>query len=226
VFSFLKAVWQKNWKGKATLIFGAVIFLTAAITIPYAVITRQGDEGFLKAPNGKELKWPADAFPLTCTFADSVKESHLVLYNKVRAEVNSKVGKELLGPCVPWLLRKDLPQYLSGGLVLRVEKVPEDRARALAGGTVVEVETPWTSHPGGRAPPLSRRSEPHVIVAVPVWIDPAHAANYSVWLHEVGGHALGLKHDRLRDSIMWPTIQERPGKLSSTDVRGLKEAYK
>jgi len=225
MFTFLKNLWKKNWKGKATLIGGAAIFLAVAITLPYAIITREGDEGFLKAPNGKELQWPKDSFPLTCTHTDSVKLEHLVLYNQARNEFNSKVGKDLLGPCVPWMLKRAPLEYIQGGLLLRVEKVPENHAKALEGGTVVEVETPWTSHPGGRAPPLSRASAPHVIVAVPVWIDPAHAGNLNVWVHELG-HALGLKHDRTRDSAMWPKIQERSAHLSSTDVEGLKKAYK
>ena len=222
MINFFKNIWQKNWKGKATLIFGAAIFLAAAIFLPYAIITRQGDEGFLKAPNGKDLQWPKDAFPLTCTLTDSVKIEHKVLIDQARMEINRKVGKDLIGPCVDWMLQKDPPKYLQGGLLIRVEKVPEDTAPTE--GTIVKVETPWTAHPGGQAPPLSRKSEPNVIVAVPVWIDPAYAKNPAVWLHEFG-HALGLKHDRTKDSVMYPTIQDRPGHLSSTDVKGLKRAY-
>jgi len=225
VFRFFKELWKKNWKGKTSLILGAVFFLAISIAVPYAVITRQGDEGFLKDPQGRDIKWPKSSFPLICIYAESVKDSHLELYDKARREYNDRVGIELFGPCIPWLVPNSVaPKYADGGLLLRVERPPEEQKR-LVDGVVIVVETPWKIHPGGRALPLSRKDQPNIIVAVPVWIAPAHADNPSVWLHELG-HALGLKHDRLRDSIMWPIIQDRPGRLSDKDVSALVTALK
>ena len=87
------------------------------------------------------------------------------------------------------------------------------------------METPWDVHPGGTTLLVKKREAPDTIYGTMVWIDLKWGKEYAVWLHELG-HVLGLGHDRLRDSVMWPTIQGRPGSLSNKDVKCLQKAYK
>jgi hypothetical protein len=224
MLSFFANLWKSNWKNKVMLIAGLAIFLTAAILIPWAVITRHGDEGFLKASNGENLAWPKSALPLGCTVDETVTQTHQVLIDQARVQYNTKVGFNLFGPCVPWLLAKAPPPYLNGQIFISVGAIPKVGAPSTIGNPTVTMQSPWDSHPGGRALPYFRKSAPAEIVAVRMHIEPGHASNLAVWLHEFG-HAAGLSHDRLRDSIMWPTILERPGSLSSKDARALRGQY-
>jgi len=219
MFRFIANVWRSNWKNKIMLIAGALIFLTSAITIPWAVITRQGDLAFLEAKNGKPFMWGAEDFPVQCMAHESVGEKQLAVFEKARTEINRKAGRELLGPCSPWMLKKPFPtRPLRGNLLIHVGTAPEKPVDG------VLVDTPWTAHPGGLTRLWGRTEAVERIYGVMVWIDPKYGESFPVWLHELG-HVLGLAHDRLRDSIMWPTIQERPGSLSSKDAKALAEAY-
>jgi hypothetical protein len=142
----------------------------------------------------------------------------------VQATYNKQLGFRLFDPCIAWQLQQPPPMYMMGQILITVGTAPKVDMAAESEGTIVDVETPWTTHPGGVAAPLSRKSDPSAIVAVRMQIDPAHAGNQAVWMHEFG-HAAGLAHDRLRTSIMWPRIQERAGTLSAKDVQTLRGQY-
>ena len=218
-FKFLKAVWKSSIGNKIMLIAGALMFLIAGTVIPWAVITRHGDDGFLKAENGKALTL---AEPLTCFYDDSVKAEALAVFESVRQECNTKIGREMIGPCVAWQLSTPLRPLVSGSVLLYVQEVPDDPTKPEEGHTRPEGE--GYSHPGGHASLFFKKSESNVIVGAAVFIDPKYATSRPVWLHEIG-HVLGLKHDRTKDSIMYPSIQERPGELSGKDAKLLKKHY-
>lgn len=220
MFKFLKLVWQKNWKGKATLIAGALILIGAIVGVTYAVVTREGDEGLMKTEAG-ELRWEKADLPIQCIHDDSLAVDELMAYNKAREELNKRVGVDLLAPCMQWVHpdRSFPTTPLRGHLLLHMGKAPEKWEDG------VTMETPWDKHPGGTTLLVKKKEAPSVIYGVMVWIDLDHAKNDAVWLHELG-HVLGLGHDRLRDSVMWPTIQERPGSLSNKDVKCLQRVYK
>jgi hypothetical protein len=220
MFKFFASVWRSNWKNKVMLIGGALILLASAVLIPYAVITRHGDIGFLKASNGKPLQWEKGDFPITCMAHSSVEPKHLAVYEKARSEINARVGRELLGFCSPWMLTKPFPtRPMRATVLLHIGRAPQKAADG------VIVDTPWTAHPGGVTRLWGRTERAERIYGSMVWIDPTYGENFAVWLHELG-HVLGLDHDRLRDSIMWPKIQERAGKLSGKDAEALADAYK
>lgn len=221
MFKFIAAIWKKNIGGKLSLIFGGLLFLAAGTLIPWAVITRHGDEGFLKAENGKELHWSAT--PTACFAAASVSDKALAVFDSVRQEYNQKIGKEIISPCQRWVIDDPLRPPIRGAVVIYVQVVPDDPTKPEDGTS--RATGPDQSHPGGVAVPFFSDKKPEIVVAGAIFIDPKFAENRAVWLHEVG-HILGLKHDRLRDSVMYPTIQERPGKLSGKDVKALKKYYK
>jgi hypothetical protein len=218
MITFLKNVWQKDWKGKATLIAGAFIFVGAIVSLIYAISTREGDVGLMKAKNGKSLHW--DDVPVACIAHSNVTGEHLAYFDRARKELNTRVGKILISPCSGWMLvDKVFPvKPVEATILLHIGKAPTEEVDG------VVVETPWTAHPGGTTMLFSRKDRRDSIYGAMVWIDKAWAKEYSVWLHELG-HVLGLDHDRLQDSVMWPKIQERPGKLSNKDVKCIQAAY-
>jgi hypothetical protein len=220
MFKFLKHVWQKNWKGKATLIAGAFILIGAVVGVTYAIVTREGDEGLMRTEAG-ELHWDKKDLPIQCIYDNSLAVDELMAYNKARQELNTRVGVNLLSPCMQWLHpNQPFPTTpLRGHLLLHMGQAPGKQQDG------VTMETPWDGHPGGTTLLVRKKEAPDTIYGVMVWIDLDQAKNDAVWLHELG-HVLGLGHDRLRDSVMWPKIQERPGSLSKKDVKCLQRVYK
>lgn len=224
MIDFFVNVWKASWKNKLMLIGGALILLGAVGGVIYGVATRQGDEGLMKE-SGKELHWSKTDFPLTCNYdPDSVSDNHLALYNKCRSEINTRTKLNLLGPCVPWMLKTTMPTFVDGGLTLRVKK-PE-AAPAAPGTTTVDVEDPFSASPGGvtlyRYEPASG-----LLKGTAVFVDPSAPKDLleRIWLHEVG-HSLGLGHDRLEDSIMYPAASGRSKTLSEKDVKLLETTYR
>lgn len=198
-WEFLKKHWIMS-------LIGLVICLTAIVSITWAVITREGDEGFLRTEGGLELKWRKGALPLSCTH-DAVGADWLALYDQARNEINGKTGLELIGPCIAWRLTdKAMPAHIDGGLTLRAEKLAD---KDHGGSTVLR----W------------HKGDGHVLsAAVKLNTDSVKKVRYRIVIHELG-HVFGLTHDRLQDSIMYPAVNVRPGTLSTTDVKHLKSAY-
>ncbi len=222
MLNFFKGIWQKNWKGKATLIFGALVLIGALAGVTYAVVTGEGDEGFLKTEAGKPYQWEISQLPLQCMYDDSVISDHLDTYNVARKVINDAVGQILIGPCLWWqIFSNSFPvKPVEGTFLLRIGKPPVSERDG------VTVEDPFKAHPGGVTKPFLRPDGSGHIFGMMVWIDPTFekGLNNRVWIHELG-HVLGLDHDRLQGSIMYSKVITRPGKLSSRDIKMLKAAY-
>lgn len=196
--------WQFLKQNRIMSLIGLAILLTAAISITWAVITREGDEGFMRVEGRFELKWQVIDIPILCMH-DGIETSWLELYKQVRKEVRDKVGRELFGPCIAWALdHRTLPEHVSGSLTLRT-------ARLGTQGGVTALR--W------------HRGTGRVLSAdVTLNSDAASKMRYRIVIHELG-HVLGLAHDRRQDSIMYPAVNVRSGTLSTTDVKHLKMAY-
>ena len=199
------------------IVAGLVILVVAIVGITYAVITKQGDEGFLKH-EGKDIVWDTENFPLICTVDESVTEGHLARYMKAKNEINTQVGKQLLSTCVEWAISNTpMPEYIPGALTVRVS-VPKPSEELI-------VDDPFSVHPGGITRHQFNKNTGMVISAA-VWIDPNNPENLvdRIWLHELG-HVLGLAHDRLTNSVMYSKASDRPSRLSKKDIDLLKKTY-
>jgi hypothetical protein len=193
---------------------GVAILLTALVTIVWAVWTGEGDEGFLKE-NGKKLVWERSSLPVSCFYDESV-EAHQHDLDVARDQI-AEVG-QLLGICDPWMLNKPFPQTPPrGSILLRVGKPPQ--------GDGVYVVTPWSAKHGGTTL-LYRDKGTGNLVGASIYVDPNVEKQFRsrVWLHEFM-HAFGLKHDRLKGSLMYDAVQDRAQELSDRDKSRLRREY-
>lgn len=209
--------WQFLKKHWVMSLIGLVILLTAAAGIIYALATGEGDEGFMKGKDGRTLKWERSSIPLACMYHDSVQD-HQHAMDLAREEITSRVG-DIVGICVPWVLKDPFPvKPVHGTILLHVGKPPDRR------GDGVFVSSPWDPKHGGTTE-LYAGATGGVTGAI-IYVDPdlPRELREKVWLHEML-HAFGLGHDRLKGSIMYPIAKWRSSSLSDRDVERLKEAY-
>jgi len=212
MFSFFKGIWQKNWKGKATLIGGTLVLITAITGVIYGVATQAGDVGFMVL-DGHVLKWKT--LPVLCSYDDSFPDEHMAHYDKARTEINQRARRVLISMCIPWQIDDKMPDHIGGSVTLHVQETNKDAT----------FESPFTAHAGGVTKHKYDKRTGEILSAL-VLIDPklTNKQTEATWLHELC-HVLGLDHDRTRDSIMFPTLQDRPTKLSDKDVKALVDAY-
>jgi hypothetical protein len=207
-------MWNFIKGAKWTFLIGALILAVAAGGVIYAVATGEGDEGFL-------AKWNKADLPATCTYnPDEIKGKRALLQDSWLATVShSAVALPLISKCQPWLINKPFPERPPvGGVLVRVGTPPEKEEDG------VTVTTPFDAEHGGSTI-LYHQADGSIGGAV-IWIAPNIPENLElvVWVHEFG-HALGLAHDRTRDSVMYPVAGDRAAKFTDKDWKHLREAY-
>lgn len=210
-FEFFKKHWVMS-------LIGLVILLVAAGTIIYAVVTGEGDEGFLKGKDGKPLMWDRKDIPLTCMYEEAVG-SHQYEMDLARDQIKEKVG-EVIGICSEWQVKDPFPSKPVRGAILMKLATPDE-----VSGDGVYVSSPWDPQHGGTTQLYTDKATGKLYGAI-IYVNPElpKELRERVWLHELL-HAFGLDHDRLQDSIMYPVASGRPKEMSKRDIKRLKEAY-
>jgi hypothetical protein len=205
MFEFIANVWKKNWKGKATLIFGALVFVGAVVVVTYAIAVRPGDVKFMTRGE-VELRWARDDVPVDCFYLRSVPARYVAAYGAARRTLADAAGGALLGPCVAWQLEAPPNRAPSGSVLLRLR------------------DSEGTAHGAETRHRFDKRDGR--ILSAEVAFDRGLPEDLvdRVALHEAG-HVLGLDHDRESSSVMFPTASGRPKALSSRDARALRSAY-
>ncbi|MCK4306534.1 MAG: matrixin family metalloprotease [Candidatus Eisenbacteria sp.] len=206
MWKFLKSHWIMS-------LIGLVILLMVVTTLIYAIATREGDIGLLEGTTGKGLRWKTT--PITCVYdlGSSMTAQALEMYDSARKEINSQFSKDVIGACVPWALKRKMPEVIKGELVLNLGP-PSPPAEG------VTVYDPFESKAGGTT--YLHEDDQGFIGAAQLYM--VEVSNRKVWLHELG-HVMGLAHDRRMDSIMYPSLNDRGIELSSKDIKLLREAY-
>lgn len=209
--------WQFIKNNKWMFIIGATIIVVAAVTIIYAVATHEGDVSFA-VRDGHQLRWKKEGLPVGCFYEEGFAQ--LQQYDAARKIFNTSTGLQLLSPCMPWRINKPMPHHIIGTLTLHVGKPPSAQKDG------IEVDDPFKSHPGA-VTELKYDKRTGELQSAATYIDPAAPKDEleHIWVHEMG-HVLGLDHDRLKDSVMYPTLDSRGRKPSAPDVKALQGAYR
>jgi hypothetical protein len=210
-FEFFKKHWVMS-------LIGLVILLVAAGTITWAVLKGEGDEGFLKGRDGKPLVWDKKDIPLTCMYDESVS-AHQYEMDLARDEIKQKVG-DVIGICDVWQLKDPFPKKPVRGAILMKLAAPDE-----VSGDGIYVTSPWDPQHGGTTQLYTDKETGKLYGAI-IYVNPGAPKEFwqRIWLHELL-HAFGLDHDRLQDSVMYPSAAGRPKEMSKRDIKRLKEAY-
>lgn len=222
--------WQFLKKHWIMSLIGSFILATALGTIIYSVVTKEGDNGFMKIDifdRGKnrvvaiDFKVNKVDLPLSCIYADNA-ENEIAHYENARKMFNSRIGVEVFGPCRPWLLTGHFPNRpIHRGILISVE-YPQETFE----NNEVLIFSPFDPRSGGRTI-TTRDLLTNSIYGSIIYISPdlEEYQKDKAWAHELG-HAIGLAHDRVKHSLMYPILLDRASKLTDKDVKRLQEVLK
>ena len=210
--------WSFVKRYKGTVIVGAIIFAVALAGTIYGIATRAGDDGLMKQ-GSVTLHWDKMDFPLYCFKHSSVTEPYEQLYNEVISHINTSVTRPLLTQCTPWVIDKPFPIKPTQGTIIFRVGLEDDASE----DGVSYSEPDDITH--GRTSLYFMKDTGSMIGAiVRINSDEAIENRFKILLHEML-HALGLGHDRTKDSVMYPGLQDRPQKLTEKDIDVLKDTY-
>jgi hypothetical protein len=215
LWDFLKRFWGMS-------LIGAGIIILALFAVIYAVSTGEGDEQFLVAKDGRELRLSTHDIPIACLY-EKRATGELLHFEEARHELNKQLGFQLFSSCMPWMLADPFPlRPIKGGLLLlRAEVPPEEKEED--GVTFI---TPFDAKQGGSTI-IYQDEETGLIKGSVIYVNPTASKNLKsrIWLHELG-HAAGLDHDRIKESIMFPVASERSSHFTKRDLDLLKTTYR
>lgn len=190
-----------------TAALGALILTVAVVGIVWGLATkgRWADRG-LMVRDGHKLRWNLEALPLAVWYSADLPAPWVDAWLRAAAEIGKAVGKRVL-----FLLPLQSPPELDMDKVVGISLRPDteqvvDKRHA---STVLR----WDKLTG------------QIYTAAITFpeLDDADQI-YAVTLHEAC-HALGLDHDEIRDSIMFPSLQDRPQALTDHDEALLRKVY-
>lgn len=201
---FKRMALSEKWQDRLTLISVGVILGLAVVGVVLGVVMRAGDYGLFE---DKSLRWQFDDTPLTCMYDNSVTKEHLEAYETARLAYNKKTNRRLFAPCVSWI------KPVHAHITFTLGSVEEDI-----------YETPFDRDKGARV--YYFKTEDGDLKSVHLVVDDTASISHreKIYMHELG-HILMLKHDRTKDSVMYPHISDRPVKLSRKDIKLLRKIY-
>lgn len=162
------------------------------------------DAGFMKSKDRQPFIWPRDHLPLQVLISFDLSTNWRLAILKAVSQYNDAVGRQVfMNPAFP-TASFSYSTPTSGAVIVRDDNGGDPKH----GSTVLYPESP----------PVDA-----CIVTLPQTVDEQQLCD-QVALHEFG-HVLGLAHDEVKSSIMWPTTQGRPGALTAYDIKNLKWAY-
>jgi hypothetical protein len=186
-------------------VFLGFLVLIAAICF-YAIYVKGGwrDRAFMQSKDNLPLIWPKDHLPLQVLVSFDLAAHWRLAILKAVSQYNDVVGRQVfMNPAFP-AASFSYSTPTSGAVIVRDDNSGDPKH----GVTMLYPELP----------PIDA-----CIVTLPEAVQDQALCD-QVALHEFG-HVLGLAHDEIRESIMWPTTQGRAGKLTDYDIKNLKWAY-
>lgn len=192
--------------------------MVALTSIIYGVLTGAGDEGFGKASDGTVLKLDRSDIPLICFYDETVSEKDIACYDEARHVLQEMLGCRVLEPCQPWDTGDKMPLRPERGMLfLRVDDPPIMQSQ-------VSVSSPYD--PQAMASTFLFHQKGEGLRSAVIYLNPETPWDLrsKIWFHEMG-HSLGLGHDRIKGSIMYPSVSDRKMGLSKRDASMLQGAY-
>lgn len=190
--------------GLGVALLAGIVFAMVRGTAPY-------DKGFMTTAKGLPIQWNAKGRRLMVYVSPSLKPEYRIHLVNAMDAIEAVVKRKLfLGPdeCMPAL----------------EDKLQNEDERKFMQDLIYVCDDEGTEPEHGRTE-LSWDERTGYIRCAYVRLPEAHSEKYGagIVLHEMC-HALGLAHDQLPESIMWPTMQERPGTITARDA-GVLSVY-
>ena len=185
------------------------LFGVGAILVPNLLQRRNADHGFDKLADGRcagELRWSADDLPIVLVTDPTISPAWEAATIHAMRTLNQELGLEVF--------RHRVGEVGGGGtaIIARREIWIDTTNTSTHGLTAIDVGLVSCRFKQGEIslPGLLRGGE---------YMEAAAR-------HELG-HALGLAHDMIEGSVMWPKVQQwsRSSKLTEKDVKLLRGAW-
>jgi len=202
MFDWLVQVWASSAANKAMIIGGAVILVGAIVGVIYGVLTQQ-DRGFMKAKNGKPLRWSTDKMPLTIRYTEDAEPllQHLIA---ILGDINMFSKRVVFNLTIFEFGREESLEH--DPIEVLFDVLPTG---ATVGGTT---DLRWDERTGE-------------LLSAHVQIDRLIRGEQLITVirHEFG-HVLGLDHDDKKNSVMHPRASQRDVDFTDNDKERITKA--